>query len=249
MEEKEKINQIRKELSKELNERNELISKARNFHYDKRITFSRDYVSYLIKLGELSFLIGAAITPIIIASWDEIPNPKFILYAIIIYLFNGIIAIWNAKSIIETQLDSFAPGNFHILEKNIYPLQFLANKILVDSSKENINKYFELKRDFIVNNAEEKVSSSINMLLDIVVFLFVLASLLTVRVIWTFSFVSYWHFFGISLFAILLLIVFGTIKTKLKAKRNAQDTIELNEMKKDYAKWWEELFNKVDTDK
>lgn len=240
MQNEEEIKEIKKELADELNSRNELLSSARDFHFDKLISFGRDYTNYVIKLGELSFLIGGAITPIVIVSGNSVQYPKFVFSAIALYLFNGILAIWKSKDIIERQLDAFAPGNLHALEKKVQPLQFLANKIIFEFKDEDIKEYMKQKRDFISNNAEEKVSTSINVLLDALVFIFVLASLLIVRAVWTFSITSYWHFFGIAISLIMAMIIAGAFRAKAVAKLNAKNTEELNKMKLDFAKWREE---------
>lgn len=240
MQNEEQIKEVKKDLAKDRDERNELLSKARDFHYDKLISLGRDYSNYIVKLGELSFLIGAAIVPIIIASGEELKYPKFIFFAVVLYLFNGVLAMWKSKDIVEKNLDAFAPGNLHALEIKVQPLQFLANKIILDFKAEDIAEYIDKEKIFIEENSEEKTTENINVFLDVLVLFFILPSLLIVRVVWPFADAMYWHFFGILISIILSVIVFGIFKAKSTARANAKNTRELNQMKLEYAKWWKE---------
>lgn len=246
MENKEEIEIIKKELAKDRDERNELLSKARDFHYDKLVTFGRDYTSYIVKLGELSFLIGAAITPIIIASGKELKYPRFIFLAVALYLFNGILAIWKSKDIIEKNLDVFAPGNLHALEKKVQPLQFLANKIILEFKTEDIKAYIDEEKKFIGENSEEKTDDKVNIFLDVLVLFFILPSLLIIRVVWPFSDIAYWHFFATSISIILAVIIHGIFKARSTAKINVKNTEELNQIKLKYVEWWKEKMCKDD---
>jgi len=232
------IKEIEEQLTRERNERSELLSKARDFHVDKQITFGREYAQYIVKLGELSFIIGAALAPVILVSQPEMKFPFFILLAVGLYLLNGILALWKSKDIVERQLDAFAPGNFHALELKIQPIQFLADKIILDFKEEDIKEYIQLKKEFIVENAEEKASSKVNIFLDVIIMIFITASLLVIRSIWPYSTSLYWHIFGASISIVVLLIIIGALKAKNLAKANNKYTADLNKIKTDHASWW-----------
>lgn len=59
-----------------------------------------DRRAYLIKLGELSFVVGAAITPILIVSNNNISFKAFAISGVAIYLAGGLLAMWECKTLI-----------------------------------------------------------------------------------------------------------------------------------------------------
>src|SRR3990167_9119686 len=112
--------ELREYLDEQCNSINKTLNQTRDFYSKQRHIDYQQFLNFNIKLGEFSFIIGAAIGPIIIVSDREIEQPIFVFLAMIIYLANGIFAIWRSKDIVEKQLDSFSSGNLYKSESEIY---------------------------------------------------------------------------------------------------------------------------------
>jgi len=238
-------------LTKENTSSSQTLNEARTFHYQQLITKQQQFLSFVIKLGELSLLIGAAIGPVIIVSSKQISQPAYVFIAMLIYLVNGIWTIWKAKDIVEKQLDAFAPGMFHKLELDIYPMQFSANKLIFNPNNQDyIQEYLKNKLSFLENNAEEKVPKrNVDISLDIFTLNFVIASLLLVRTVWPFGTIVYWASFSIVVVFILGLIILGYIQAKERAIKNEYNTRELNKLKRGHVEWQKQNIFKVKNEK
>lgn len=233
----------RKEFLNYLNEQLDSIKKtlgeARDFHFQNLDEKHKQFLNFKIKLGELSLIVGAAIGPVIIASGKEILQPVYVFSAIILYLTNGIFAIWKAKDIVEKQLDAYSPSNLHKLESDVYPMEFAIDKLRFDpENREYIDEFFKSREKFVEENTELEIpKKNVDVSLDILSFNFVLASLLLIKTIWPFGSNFYWLFFAVIILIMLMLIIRSYIQAKKRAIQNELNTKRLNEVKRAHVEW------------
>ena len=228
------------------------LNEARIFHYQQLIAKQQQFLDFVIKLGELSLLIGAAISPIIIVSSKQISQPVYAFLAVFIYLLNGIWIICKAKDMVEKQLDAYAPGMFHKLALDIYPMQFSTNKLISDpDNREYVQDYLDKKLSFLENNAgEEMPKRNVDFSLDIFTSNFVLASLLLARTVWPFRTIGYyWLAFSIVAMFVLVLIIYSYRQAKDRAKKNESNTQKLNELKRNHVEWQKQNIFKIKDEK
>jgi len=226
-------------LSKEADSLNKTVNEARDFHYRQLSNCQQQHLNFLSKLGELSLLVGAAIGPVIIVSKTEISEPVYVFLALLIYLANGIFAIFKAKDITEKQVDAFAPGMLHKVESDVCPMQFSINKLITDpNNQEYAQEYIKEKMTFVDKNAEAELPKKyIDFSLDIVVFSFVIASLLLTRVIWPFNTNLYLVFVSAVILFVLGLLVKSFIEARERGIRNEFNTKRLNELHREHVEW------------
>lgn len=234
--------EFREFLVKENNSTAQTLNEARHFHYQQLATQHQQFLGFVIKLGELSLLIGAAIGPIIIASNKQVSHSTFIFIAVLIYLVNGVWTIWKAKDIVEKQLDAFAPGMFYKLEIDMYPMQFSANKLIFDPANRGFAKeYLKDKLSFLEKNAEVEIPKrNVDFSLDIFTFNFAVASMLLIRSVWPFSPTLYWIAFSVFIIFILFLTKSSYRQAKGRATNNEANTRELNRIKREHVEWQKE---------
>lgn len=243
MKNKEEINKKESEilefLAGEYDSINKILCEARDFHYKNLNDNLKQFLNFNIKLGELSLLVGAAIGPVIIAADKPISRPIYVFLAIILYLSNGIFAIWKGKDSVEKQLDAYSPSILHKLESEVYPMQFSIDKLRHDPSNQEYLKEFFAQRSLIVENCTEiqLPKQSVDFTLDILTLNFVLASLLLVRTVWPFNPILYWSFFSFSIVVVFGLIIKSYIQARNRAIENEKNTKKLNEQKRAHIEW------------
>lgn len=240
-------NKLIDHLIKENESTNESLNQARQSHFEQLSGKQKQFLDFTVKIGELSLIVGSAISPIIIASKAEINQPIFIFLAVLIYLFNGIIAIWRAKDIVEKQLDAYAPGAFHKLELDVLPMEFSANKIIVYPENQPLkDDYLKERLKFLDENAETSIpKNQVDFSLDIFSLNFVIASLLLVKIIWPFNVIIYWTIFLVVVLIVLSLIIKSYIEARERAIYGECNTEKLNEMKREHLEWQKENVFKI----
>ena len=234
-------------LVKERDSNQQVINEARHYHAERQANSGEQYLNFITKVAELSLLIGAAIGPVIIATRADIGQPIFVFLAVVIYLGNGVLAIWKAKDIVEKQLDSFAPETLHGFESDVLPLNLAINKLIWKSdNRDYVDEYLEKKFSFLENNAESKIiKKPVNFWLDIFAANFVWASLLLLRTLWPFSPNSYWISFAVLTLVMLLLINASYIQARERVIKNQSNTEKLNALKREHVEWQKrEVFRK-----
>jgi len=237
---------LRKYLDEQSKSMNETLSQARDFHFKYLHANLQQFLNFNIKLGELSLIISAAIGPIILVSNKEFSQPIFAFLALIIYLANGIFAIWRSKDIVEKQLDAFSPGNLYKVEAEVYPLQFSMDKLRFEPQNQKyIDEFVENRKSFLKNFTETEVPKrSIDLTLDIISLNFAIATILLVRTVWPFQPHYYWIFFVAILLAVVIFIIKSYIKANARAIQNEKNTKILNGLKKKHIEWQEANFYK-----
>jgi hypothetical protein len=89
----EKLAPERDKLQSQLNEIRDLRMKISLANRDKRR-------EYLMKIGELSLIVGAAITPVIIVADSNVQFQPFAIIGVGLYLLNGVLALWRCKTLL-----------------------------------------------------------------------------------------------------------------------------------------------------
>lgn len=236
----EKTNEdLRNYFSEQCNSINETLSQARDFHYKQLSNKLEQFMNFNTKLGELSLLISAAITPILIVSNKNISQPVFVFLALFVYLTNGIFAIWRSKDVVEKQLDAFNPAMLYKTELEVYPLQFSMDKLKLEPrNPEYIKEFTDSRNLFLEKNTEFEIPKrTVDLTLDIILFNLVLATLLLSRTIWPFSVSYYWLSFAVIIIVMIILILRSYILAREHSVQNEESIKSLNKMKCEHIEW------------
>lgn len=228
------------------------LSDARNMRANLQLSNIDKYREFIQKMGELSFIIGAAIVPVVIVRGsDKVSNLGFVLAGVGLYLLNGVLSLWHVKSVLERNADDipFIGLNEEI---NTYPIINAQNKLLFDIRNNNYQKEYKDANLNCIKYAQEpendktKPDSKISFWIDILLTIFVIASLLVAKAVWIFSDLAYEITFATVILLMILLGLISYIKTlqnqmNLKLKQN-----ELAHIKKDYQDWHNKTIFKKD---
>ncbi|MDR0463306.1 MAG: hypothetical protein LBG64_03750 [Pseudomonadales bacterium] len=193
------------------------LSKSMLTRKDLMIDSLKRHRGLIQKIGELSFVFGAAVTPIIIVNGtDEINNLAFVLFGICLYLLNGILSIWHIKDMLEEDGKN-APLVGIDMEIIINQMINAVGKLI--SNPKNKTYYEEYKNanlNYIHYQKEiinrKKLKFAISCWTDILLANFVVASLFVVKTLWIFDTLYYWAIFV----AILLIMLAATINSFIK---------------------------------
>lgn len=241
-----------KYLEERCDSREAILNEARDFHFQHLADYQKQSFQFMIKIGELSLLVGAAIGPVMFLSGRQTSHPFFIFFAVAVYLLNGIWTIWKAKDTIEKQVDAFSPGMFHKMELDIYPMQFAANKLISDpDNREYVEEYLKCESVFLKNNTESEIPKrNIDFSLDIFASSFIIASLLFIRAVWPFGDRLYWLFFAVILACVFISIVRSYFQAQDRAEINEKNTRDLNKIKREFVEWRDgKIFDNKNTNK
>lgn len=217
------------------------MSDARHMRAKLRIDNIDKYREFIQKIGELSFVFGAALVPVIIVSGsDKVSNINFVLLGVGLYLLNGLISLWLSKTILERSVDS-AP--FVGLEEEVhtYPVINAHNKLLFDLKSEDFQEQYRKSSlgfiEWAQGAGEEKKKPKVSLWLDALITSFVFASLLVAKSVWTFGEIAYWITFVVIFLFMIMLMVTGYIKARQNQITLQAKNDELARVKKDYQDW------------
>jgi len=220
-----------------------IMDDARAKRTELRLSNRERYNDFLQKIGDVSFILGAAIVPLIIVSHasHNIQHINYVLLGAVLYLLTGTLALWLKKKMIEQDADD-APFIGLEEEINAYPVIYALNKLLMDIENK---KYIEEYKD-VTNikswNAEggTEPKAKISFWLDGLILSFVIASLLVVRAAWSHSNVVYWLIFSVIVLVLVGVGIIGYIRAlnnqyKLQLKRG-----KLQSIRAEWQKWFDE---------
>lgn len=217
---------------------------ARHKRADMLLENREKYRGFTQKVGELSFLIGAALAPVIIVSGsDKISHLGFVLVGLGLYLLVGFLAMWSVKTGLEKDLDD-TPFVGLKEEIHTYPIINALNKLFYDIDDEKLKvDYRKSISDF--SNWNEELSKGspkpkVSIWLDVLLTGFVLASLLVARAVWTFGDISFWIVFVSAFLAMFILTAIGYVRSWQNQVNLINDQKELARIKGDYQRWFSE---------
>ena len=195
---------------------------------------------FLQKVGDLSFVFGAAIVPVIVASKskEEIDSFWLVLVGVGLYLINGFIALWKNKSLIEQDANDI-PYVGITEEIKIRPVINSLRKLVFNS--ENVsyrNEYISASLNATALTEESLgKKEKINFWPDIVTINFVIASVFIVKAVWSFNDWIYWIIFAGALIFMLSLTAISYVRSRESQIRLAQKKKELQKIDKEYKDW------------
>lgn len=204
------------------------------------------YRDFLLKIGELSFIFGAAIVPVIIISKTEIREPIFIFLGVALYLTNGFIVLLKTKENIEKDTNQI-PGLGADLEAEVLPISFSINKLIWDpTKKEHVQEYYDSQNQFVKKELAPKTASNkVSFLLDFLFANFVWASLLLVKDIWPFSDISYWSAFFVITVIIGVLSGISYFMFREETIKSAAANEKVANLRREHSKWQDrEIFGR-----
>lgn len=217
------------------------LAEARQLRMELRLSNRDKFREFQQKLGELSFVFGAAIIPLVVVSQKDghINHLSYLLAGVAVYLIVGFIALWRTKTMLEQDADD-SPHVGLSEEIATYPLINALNKLLHDVHSEEYQKeYFQIKDVAIdgLTESEDGYKTRTNFTADILLSLFVLASLLVVRTVWPYDEWIYWEVFLVTIGAVLLLTLFSYQRTLKNQKLLSGKRRELASIRKKYQDW------------
>lgn len=198
---------------------------------------------FLQKIGELSFVLGAAIAPVILATHasEKVDHLGFVIAGAALYLLNGLLALWRSKEMLERNADD-APFVGLNEEIHTYPLIHAHNKLLFDLDDETYREEYRKTSleavDGLNSLQPDQTRPKVSLWLDALLANFVLASLLIARAVWPqHATWVYWLIFGVALTTIAVLTVIGYMRAwksqlLLQTKRE-----KLAAIKAEYQEW------------
>ncbi len=218
-----------------------IMSEARNKRAELSLSNREKYNDYLQRLGEVSFIIGAAIVPLVIVSHAkiEIDHIAYVLVGVCFYLINGFLALWITKDRIEQDADD-AP---HIgLDEEIatYPIINAINKLLYELEDKEIQKEYWSATNVDLLKATNSVErkARISFWLDILLVNFVVASLLVVRAAWPYGDLIYWLTFAAILLSLLSLALKSYKRAIINQGLLHQKRMQLQSIRAKYEEWF-----------
>ena len=231
------------------NELQKELSDARNMRVNLQLGNIDKYQKFVQKIGELSFAVGAAIVPVVIVRGsDKVSNLCFVLVGVGLYMLNGILSLWHAKNVLETNVNDTP---FIGLDEEIYtyPVIYAISKLLLDYNNKDYQEEYKkmclscIKKNQEQENCEKTKRSKIDSWIDVLLADFAIASLLVAKAVWIFGNLIYWITFTAIILLIILLGTVSYIKTwqnqvNLKLKQE-----KLVDIKSVYQNWIE--YNKV----
>ncbi len=236
---KEEEKEVKTGLAAKRDELQKTMSQARHQKANLQLANIDKYRDFLQKLGELSFVFGAAIVPLIIVSNpDKVNHLEFVVGAGL-YLLNGLLALWRSKQILERNADD-APYIGLDEEIHTYPVINAHNKLLLEHENKNYQKeYVKASLDFLnwATNDTPQSQPRISLWLDALLINFVIASLFIVRAAWPYSSKLYWAVFAVIAICMVTLTIVSYIKSWQSQKRLIAKRKDLADIKFEYQKW------------
>lgn len=240
---KEETSEVLEALASKRDQLEQHMVRAREMRSKLRLDNIDKYKDFLQKIGELSFVIGSAIVPIIIVSGaDKVSNLGFVLTGVGLYLLNGFLSLWLAKSVLERSVDD-AP--FVGLEEEIhtYPIIHAHNKLLFDlNNKDYQEEYRKTSLELIewaqVTGDEQRGKKiKVTIWLDALLAVFVVASLLVAKTVWSSSDKLYWTAFALVFLIMTVITAVGYVRARQNQTTLKSKSEELAKIKRDYQDW------------
>lgn len=227
-------------LSRESNKLQARLDEIRNLRMQLTLKSRDDRRAYLMKLGELSFIFGAAIVPILVVSNNDISFKTFAVSGVAVYLISGLLAMWRCKTLIYQDAED-SPTVGVDAEIQLQPIIQSYNKLISNpSSSEYIKEYQDSSyqaTQALTKTSNETAKSRIDPTIDLVLYGFIFATLLVLRTQWPFSEVFYW--IGLAVFAVIAVVVStrGYCEAKLARQALEHKREKIVESREKYQKW------------
>lgn len=228
------------QLSQERDKLQLQLEEIRSSRMQLKLKSRDDRRAYLQKLGELSFIFGAAISPILVVSSNDISFKIFAIAGVVIYLVSGLLAMWRCRTLVYQDAED-SPAVGIDAEIELQPIIHSYNKLIKDpSSNEYIQEYKDATHQAaqtLTASLHKTAKARIDPTIDIVLYGFILATLLILRTQWPFSDAFYWV--GLASFGVvaIFLLLKGYYDTKLTAQALEQKQNEIRDAREKYQRW------------
>ncbi|HSW77951.1 MAG TPA: hypothetical protein VLG36_04075 [Candidatus Chromulinivoraceae bacterium] len=229
----EKLAPERDKLQDQLNEIRDLRMNISLASRDKRR-------EYLMKVGELSLIVGAAITPVIIVADSDVQFQSFAIIGVGLYLLNGVLALWRCKTLLYQDAED-APQVGLDQEIMLEPIIHAYNKILLDPSSSTYQDEYKTASKGLLDKSKEiqaqKQKVTLDFWADTALYGFVLATLFVARTIWPFASIWYWQvLLSFALLVCILLLLGYRNSRKSRAALSQKHELLLSE-RTAYQEW------------
>lgn len=180
---------------------------------------------YLMKLGELSFIFGAAIVPVVIVSGNKVSNLPFALVGAGLYLLNGLLALWRCKIIMYQDAEDVPQVGLD-QELLLEPLIYAYNKLLHDPSSDSYrNEYINAEKNMLDTNLatqQKPRKTHVDLSADLGIYGFIAATLCIARTVWPFPGCTFWDVVVVFVLVVAIRLIVGYFQVR-KAQRTLQD--------------------------
>lgn len=214
------------------------LDEVRNLRMKLSLKTRDDHRAYLMKIGELSLIVGAAIIPVIIASNNNVCFKSFAILAVIIYLLSGMLALWRSKVIIAQDAED-NPFVGLDEETQVQPIIHSYNKLVHNPlSEDYIQEYKDASYQAtqILNKTTSK-KKRVDPTSDLTLYGFILGTLLVARTQWPLSDQLYYIVLAIFGLTALILFMKDLHKAQMAALVLEQKRERLAEIRANYQKW------------
>jgi hypothetical protein len=204
------------------------VDEIRKLRMDIGLQSRASLVSYRMKLGELAFLVGAAVTPVVIASDGKVKHIEYALVGAALYLATGLLLFWHSRSLLY-QDASDAPLIGLDIELDLEPLIHSYNKLLLEPSNASYKEEYIATTKRLTENAlaaqGQQNKAPFDISIDLGLYGFMAATLFVARTVWpsdgAYFWIVFWTFIVIAIGVLGVNYVLGLrARSRLRNKRN-----------------------------
>ena len=230
---------FKEELAQSRDGLQKIVNEGRRTRTGLQLKARERYIDFLQKLGELSFTFGGALIPLIVVtgSRKDIKTPALVLLGAALYLTNGVLAFWLTKTMIELDGDD-APHVGLDEEIAVFPLIYAKNKLLLEPNNvEHLNDHAQAEWA-LTNEPEERAKQKRpSVWTDVLLFNFVVASVLVAGTFWPYGRPWYWLTFGLTVVTMVVLIGLDYKRALGNRKRLVVKRQKLAKIRAGFSEW------------
>lgn len=231
---------LKKSLENERNFNQKTLNEMRKERAEKSRTALNKSNNLSSRLGEISFAVAAALTPVLIITSNNINNKEYLIAGLIIYLLTGSYSVFKSKFSVESEISSFMGMGLET-EKDISDINNTINKILWDIDNKDYHKEYVAKREGFLTKSkkigEKRKDNKMDYSLDIILSGFIVATMTALKSVWVYDENYYWYLFCT---VIIILIILACVST-WASNENLVEQIaledEMNEQNSEYLEW------------
>lgn len=230
---REQLSPIRDGLQRQLDE-------IRKLRMDIGLKSREALREYRMKLGELSFTVGAAIAPVLIVSDNKVHYVKYAVIGVALYLLTGLTLFWRGRTMLYQDATD-APQVGLDQELALEPIIHAYNKVIFDAAnKAYKNELVTAQKSMLRTQAKaqnEPIKSRADPSIELALTGFIYATLFVARTVWPFGNKAFWIVFW-TITVLVPMIVFVLYIQGRRARSRVQSKKErINDGREKYQNW------------
>lgn len=216
------------------------LDKIRELRMDIGLKSREALREYRMKLGELSFTVGAAIVPVIIVSNNKVHYVKYAILGIALYLLSGLLLFWRGRTMLYQDATD-APQVGLDQEVVLEPVIHAYNKVIFDPSnsayKDELMATQLHMLECSAKAQNEPIKAHIDFSIEVGLAGFVFATFFVARTVWPFSDRTFWTVFWIFTVVIPIIMAFLYVQTRGTRSRVKSKKDKITNNREAYQKW------------